>query len=218
MNEIDEATVAEAQFRNACKELRVSDTNVALLGSFLAPLKNKDADTHFHYLHSLRVGLLAREIGRFIHHEEKPLFFAGTLHDLGKCQTPRDVLGKMESWSDDDQEVIQSHVMDGYRLLRGRFNMSAEIMVWHHRFQENGYPEELPPFLHLYRETTKLLIREYGRIVALADVYDALHRVDAKFGKGRKLTGEEIKQKMLELNPDRKKLVLALYTAGILSV
>lgn len=207
----------EHRFLCACDELRISATNKKFLTSLLAPLRDKSTVTHFHYAHSLRVGLLARQIGRLIHHEEKPLFFAGTLHDLGKCQTPLDILGKTETWSDKDQAEIQAHVMDGYRLLRGRFDVTAEIMLWHHRFQEEGYPEELPPFLHRYRETMKLLIREYGRIVALADVYDALHRVDGKFGTKRKLTSGEIKEKMIEFNPDRKRLVLALYDAEIFS-
>jgi len=214
---ISEADAIEMQFWTACEELGISETNEAHLQSFLAPLKDKSSVTHFHYLHSLRVGLLARQIGRFTYHEEKPLFFGGALHDLGKCQTPLHILGKTEDWSDEDQHAMESHVMDGYRLIRGRFDMSAEIMLWHHRFQKNGYPEELPPLLHNYRETTQLLIREYGRIVALADVFDALHRVDAKFGAKKALTGDEIKEKMLELNPDRRKLISALYEAGVLN-
>lgn len=214
----DKTEDLEQRFWDACDELGISDTNKSILESFLAPLKNKDGITYLHYLHSLRVGLLARQIGRFTYHEEKPLFFAGALHDLGKCQTPLKILGKTESWTDEDQQEIERHVVDGYRLLRGRFDMTAEIIVWHHKFQERGYPEDLPPHLHRYRETTKLLICEYGRIVALADVYDALHRPNSKFGEGRALTSLEVKEKMLELNPDRNKLITALYDAGILSI
>lgn len=213
MNGVEEL---EREFQEACRELGISKANQDYLKSFLAPLRDKDEVTRFHYLHSLRVGLLARSIGWFTYHEEKPLFFAGILHDLGKCQTPLEILGKVGSWSDQDQQEIQQHVLDGYRLLRGRFDMSAEIIIWHHRFQEHGYPEVLPPFLHKYRETTKLLIREYGRIVALADVYDALHRPNSKFVSGRTLTEEEIREKMFELNPDRRKLIVALYEVGIL--
>mgnify|MGYP001614102977 FL=1 len=206
------------EFLTVCDELGISDTNKMLIASLLTPLRDKSPVTQFHYLHSLRVGLLARQIGRFIHHEEKPLLFAGALHDLGKCQTPLHILGRTDTWSEEDQHVIEQHVMDGYRLLRGRFDFSAEIMLWHHRFQEHGYPQEFPPFLHYYRESMKLLIREYGRIVALADVYDALHRIDGKFGKKKELTGEEIKENMLIFNPDRKRLVLALYDADIFSI
>jgi len=210
-----EDTKLERQFHAACKELRISETNRVGLTSVLAPLRNKHAVTHFHYAHSLRVGLLARQIGRFTYHDEKPLFFAGTLHDLGKCQTPIDILGKTESWNSEDQRAMQAHVMDGYNLLAGRFDVSAEIMLWHHKYQDDAYPKELPPYRHKYKETMRLLIREYGRIVALADVYDALHRTDAKHGEKVTLTGKQIREKMFDYNPDRKILVEALYKAKI---
>lgn len=213
---MEEMAALEKEFWTACGDVGISEANKILLASFLAPLRDKNPVTNFHYLHSLRVGLLARKIGRFIYHKEKPLLFAGAMHDLGKCQTPLHVLGKTESWSEEDQLIVEQHVIDGYRLLSGRFDVTAEIILWHHKFQEKGYPSELPLLLHDYRETMKLLIREYGRIVALADVYDALHRVDAKFGVSEALTGKEIKEKMLELNPDRTELVIALYDTRIL--
>lgn len=206
----------DVEFYNECDRLKISKTNQNHLKSLLAPLREKSSVTNFHYRHSLRVGLVASKIGNFIHKEEKPLLLAGALHDLGKCQTCLSILGKKDAWNDDDQKEIQNHVIDGYRLLRGRFDFTAEAMLWHHKFQGDGYPEVLPPFLHNYRQTTKLLIREYGRIVAIADVYDALHRVDSKFGSSVALTAPEIKEKMFELNPDRKKLIAALYKDGVL--
>lgn len=207
----------EVEFEAACTDVGISEENQRALFAFLAPLRNKSAVTHVHYLHSLRVGLLAQKIGKFTHHEERPLLMAGVLHDLGKCQVCTLVLGKTERWSKADQRAIRGHVMDGYRTLRGRFDFSAEIMVRHHSFQEDGYPKNLPRFLHEYSSTTKLLIGEYARIVALADVYDALHRVNDKFGETRVLDGAEIRRLMHELNPDRAQLVSALYEANILT-
>lgn len=205
----------EEDFFAACNDLKVRAEDVEAIKAFLSPLREKSDETLPHYLHTLRVGLLSRSIGAFVHHEERPLLFAGALHDLGKCQTCLSVLGRTGSWNDNDQREIEKHVLDGYRLLLGRFDFSAEIMVWHHRFQENGYPEVLPSPLHEYKEMTQLLIREYGRIVAIADVYDALHRVNSKTG-AKKLSRSEIKQKMLVFNPDRVRLVTDLYHAGIL--
>ncbi len=69
---IDEESQLEKQFFDTCAELCISETNKNMLTSFLSPLRDKDAVTYFHYAHSLRVGLLAREIGRFTYHEEKP--------------------------------------------------------------------------------------------------------------------------------------------------
>src|SRR3989344_2038924 len=125
MDETGEALRLEKQFFEVCEELGISGTNQGHLRSFLAPLRNKDAVTHFHYLHCLRVGLLACAIGRFIHHEEKPLLLSGALPDLGKCQTPLHILGRTESWDEADQQTIDAPVLDGYRLLQGRFDVSA---------------------------------------------------------------------------------------------
>ena len=208
----------EQCFFDACVEAGVKYDDKEALRGFLAPLRVNGSSAYPHYLHSLRVGLLSRAIGEFTHHEGRPLLLAGALHDLGKCQVALDVLGKSEGWTARDAKAIQRHVMDGYRMLSGRFDFSAAIILWHHRFQADGYPKKLPKHLHVYAESSKLLIVEYGRIIALADVYDALHRANDKFGAKQELSGEEVRAKMFELNPDRKKLIAALYDSGIFTV
>ena len=215
MSELHDVEVA---VHKTCKELGIKKVDVDNLFSLLSPLRNKNSITQLHYLHTLRVGMLARQIGKFIHHEERPLFLAGCLHDLGKCECALGVLGKSENWTKSDTNQMKKHVRDGYHLLAGKFDFSAEVMVLHHQFQSDPYPKKLPRHLHKYSRVTKLLIQEYGRLVAIADVYDALHRINDKFGKKRQLAGKEIKTKMLEYNPDRKKLILALYEKGILSI
>lgn len=195
--------------------LRVKSEDREAIWAFLAPLKHKSPVTRVHYYHSLRVGLMARKIAAFMHFDQKALFYAGLLHDCGKCQVALETLGKTEGWTSEDAQEMEGHVFDGYDLARGRFDFSAEVIAWHHRFQKSGYPKVLPPSLHEYSEGTKLLIPEYGRILALADVYDALHRVNDKFGEKRALNDDEIMQKMLELNPDRKILIQDLYNADI---
>ncbi|HXK38414.1 MAG TPA: HD domain-containing protein [Candidatus Paceibacterota bacterium] len=202
----------EVLFDLACDEVSIRPEDKRTIDALLAQLREKNEHTHKHYLHMLRVGLLCREIGRFLHHEEKPLLFAGALHDLGKVQSPTEVLGKTCGWHGGDAARMRPHVMDGYRILRGRLDFTAEIVVLHHRFQMNGYPKKLPFPLHEYDEANKLLIMEYGRILAIADYYDALHRED----KGETLNADAIKERMFEGNTDRTKLIHALYEARIL--
>jgi response regulator RpfG family c-di-GMP phosphodiesterase len=204
----------EKTFYDACAEAGIKETDMQSIRSLLAPLRDKNEITHVHYLHSLRVALVARDIARFQHLDERALLFAGALHDIGKALVPSWVLGETGEWTAKHQDEISRHVMDGYRLLNGRFDFSAEVMLWHHRFQSNGYPQRLPKPLHGYGLPTKALIVEYGRMLAIADVYDALHRRNAKFGKV--LTADEIRVKMLAFNPDRRALIVALYDAGIL--
>lgn len=203
----------ELEFEEVMDELRINEKAKQSARNFLSVLKQKSEQTH---THSLRVGILARRIARFMHLDEKALFFAGIFHDLGKSQTSLSTLHKSNGWTPEDSQIMESHVTDSYRLLRDKFDFSAEIVLWHHKFQRNAYPAKLPSSLHEYSEGTRVLIQEYGRVLAIADVYDALHRKNNKFEKGDSLTDEQIKEKMLEFNSDRKELVAELYNVGIL--
>jgi len=206
----------EGRFAVTSQKLGVSATHQAELLALLKPLKDGPEPVRTHYAHSLRVGHKAHEIARVTHHEPKPLLIAGTVHDVGKCEISADVLGKTANWTEADALVMQEHVMAGYEILKSHFEFSAEIILWHHRFQKNGYPEVLPPPLHGYSEATKVLIVEYGRILALADVYDALHRQNDKFDGD--VDGQRIKELMFQFNPDCIRLVDQLYQTGIFAV
>lgn len=207
-------TETEVAFHAAAQETGIQKKDRRALYAFLAPLREKDAVTNAHYLHSIRVGLCARAIARFTGHDERALLMAGVLHDLGKCQVCLSTLGKSDDWTLEDANEIKRHVLDGYRILRGRFDLTAETIVRHHIFQPDGYPKRPPKFLHPYSTATRALILEHARIVSLADVYDALHRVNSRFGSCA-LSGKEIKHLMLTNNPDRVTLIVALYEAGI---
>src|SRR3989338_8412594 len=211
VNYRDQGVPIEERLRWAFDEIQLPNDQRESVVAFLHPLKIKDRTT---YEHSIRVGLLARRIARFMHLDEKALLYAGLLHDISKAQTRLETLQKTESWTAADTEEIMRHVIDGYRLVRNHFDFSAEVILWHHRFQAGGYPKELPAPLHEYSEGTKTMIAFYGRILALADCFDALHRVNDKFGS---LTGEQIKEKMVTLNRDQRVLVEELYNASVLT-
>src|SRR3989344_5060947 len=170
----------ETEFEEVMDELRLGEDIKSSARSFLAILKEKSS---FTYTHSLRVGLLARRIGRFMHLPENALFLAGIFHDLGKSQTPLSTLHKTGGWSSEDAKIMEDHVMDSYRILRDKFDFSAQ---------------------------------ECGRVLAIADVYDAMHRKNNKFEEGESITEEQIREKMLEFNKDRKELIEELYNVGIL--
>src|SRR3989338_3549178 len=205
----------EFQVNAVFDSLRIKTEDREAIWALLAPLKYKSPVTRIQYEHSLRVALLCRKIAVFMHLDQKALFYAPLMHDLGKCNVLLQTLGKTEGWTEQDTLEMEGHVIDGYKMIRGRFDGSAEIILWHHKFQKNGYPTVMPPTLHEYSEGTRLLFVEYGRVLALADVYDALHRINDKFGERRALNDDEIMEKMLEFNPDRKELIIDLYNADI---
>ncbi|MBI5732875.1 HD domain-containing protein [Candidatus Jorgensenbacteria bacterium] len=213
-----EHSALEADLYETLNELKISPEEQKALNSFLAPLRDKSPVTRPHHEHSIRVALSARRIARFMHLDERALLYAGLMHDIGKTEVCLGTLGKIEGWTEVDTEEVKRHVMSGYYFLKGRFDFTAEVILWHHRFQRDGYPKTLPPPLHDYSESTKALIPIYGRVLALADVYDALHRVNAKFGELKKLSGQEIKDQMLALNLDQQELIESLYRADIFTV
>ena len=205
----------ETRLKQAFSELGIDSEDETSVRCFLNVLLMKGDAWRLTYEHCMRVGLLSRAIGKFMGVDEKALFFAGILHDVGKCLTDHGVLSKTQSWGPEDAREMEAHVLDGFRMLRGRFDFSAEILKWHHQFQGNNYPKELPAPLHPFSKGTEVTISMYGRLLALADSYDALHRVNFQDGKVRKLSRDEIRKKMLERNPDQKVLVENLYTAGV---
>jgi putative two-component system response regulator len=97
---------------------------------------------------------------------------AAPLHDLGKIGIPDAVLGKAGSLSSEEWDVMRRHTTIGYELLRDQaspvLELGAEIALSHHeRWDGTGYP------LGLHGADIPLS----GRIVALADVFDALTTV-----------------------------------------
>jgi putative nucleotidyltransferase with HDIG domain len=202
----------ETQLSQTFEELKINPSDKTAIETFLDPLKQKNIKT---YEHSVRVGLLAKKIGKFLQLDEKTLFFAGLLHDLGKSKIPTETLEKTEGWTDEDMKITRQHVIYGYDAIKGRFDFTAEIILLHHKFQENGYPESLPAHLHDYSPETQTLILEDAKVLALADTYDALHRENDKFGKTRRLSDTEIKNKMLEIKFYNRKLIENLYKSGV---
>jgi putative nucleotidyltransferase with HDIG domain len=193
--------------RNAFYEAKCRGEDVADLLTFVRPLRVKNLD---HYEHSQRVAILSYEIGKEMGLDARAMLYAGLSHDIGKALVSSKVLSKDKDWTQEDAEAIKTHVGDGFRLLRDRFDFTAEIMVWHHRFQKNCYPVEEPELLHQHARGTQVMISFYGRLLALADVFDALHRVNPVA-----LSGSEIRMALEKANPDLKPLIHRLYERNI---
>lgn len=198
--------------QQALNELSLSSSLREEVIAYVLLLKEKDIKT---WEHSIRVGLLARRIAGFMHLDEKALFYAGIFHDIGKLNIQSGTLAKTEGWTADDAAEMEKHVIDGHYLISGKFAFTAEVILLHHCFQKDGYPKELPVSLCVSNDTKEKIVR-YGRVLALADCFDALHRVNEKFGAKKVLTGEQIREQILALNNDQYDLVEKLYCAGIL--
>jgi putative nucleotidyltransferase with HDIG domain len=120
--------------------------------------------------HSERVAHLARHIALEAGLERsaaETIAQAGLLHDLGKIGVPEGILRKPGPLSDGEWEVMRRHPVTGAQIVAPLefFGEGAMIVRHHHeRLDGSGYPDGLRG------ETIPL----GARIVAVADVYDAL--------------------------------------------
>ncbi len=98
----------------------------------------------------------------------KELGVGALLHDIGKTRIDKEILNKPGDLTPEEFNEIKRHTEYGYTILREYPEitlLSAHIAYQHHeRWDGNGYPRGL----------VGLDIHQHARIVAAADVYDAL--------------------------------------------
>jgi|SRR5271165_469871 len=121
--------------------------------------------------HSTRVGELAANLGRELGVGGSELFllrWAGELHDLGKTLIPRSLLFNAGPFDEFERAVIEKHPVVGHDLLVEMspdfHDLALAVRSHHERWDGLGYPD------HLSQEA----ICDIARLVAIADVYDAL--------------------------------------------
>jgi putative two-component system response regulator len=122
--------------------------------------------------HSLRVAEISTQIGTALRLDDNRIFvlrMGSLLHDIGKLAVPLEVLDKPGRLTPEEYRRIQEHTLTGTSIL-GAFDYSligsVQDVVRHHheRLDGSGYPDGLQG-----GEITLL-----ARVVAVADVYDAL--------------------------------------------
>jgi len=112
--------------------------------------------------------LLAIESG-LSQEDANTLKIASPMHDIGKVGIPDAVLKKPGKLDLDEWKIMQTHAQLGYEMLKGstRPILKAATIVakdHHEKWDGSGYPNG----------TAKDEIHIYGRITAIADVFDAL--------------------------------------------
>ncbi|NLW92044.1 MAG: DUF3369 domain-containing protein [Syntrophomonadaceae bacterium] len=112
--------------------------------------------------------LLAQKSG-FSYDQSNLLRMAAPIHDIGKIAIPDTILNKPGILDPVEFEIIKTHTQLGYEMLKNSvrpiLKAAALIALQHHEHWDgNGYPNGLQADE----------IHPFGRIVALADVFDAL--------------------------------------------
>ncbi len=127
--------------------------------------------------------ILAKHYG-LSQHECDVLREASPMHDIGKIGIADAILNKPGRFNDEERAIIQTHTALGYEMLkhskRELLLAAATVSYEHHeKYDGTGYP----------RGIKEDEIHIYGRITALADVFDALgsDRVYKKAWKDEKI-------------------------------
>ncbi|MDF2499733.1 MAG: hypothetical protein K0Q77_447 [Anaerosporomusa subterranea] len=123
------------------------------------------------YRHSINVSIISGILGKLVGMTKgnlKDLVMAGLLHDIGKVSIPTEILNKPGRLTDREMLTIKTHPSKGYELLLQSDQIAAEIKIGvlqhHERIDGSGYPFGL----------TENQIGYYAKIIAIADIYDAM--------------------------------------------
>ena len=123
--------------------------------------------------HIRRVAEYSRLLAHYHHsvseNDANIIYAAAPMHDIGKIAIPQHLLHKNGKLTTEEFNIMKQHTTKGYEFLRvsqREIMKAAEVIAYQHheKWDGSGYPrglkgEEIHPF---------------GRIVALADVFDAL--------------------------------------------
>lgn len=165
---LDARVVASAaQLRQALSKLEAVSLETVLRLSRAVEYRDDDTGSHAQRVARLAEQLVLRA-GADASFAER-LLIATPLHDAGKVAIPDAVLLKPGRLSSEERAIMETHADIGHQLLRNssseHLELAASIAWTHHeRFDGSGYPRGL--------RGDRIPLE--GRVVAIADVHDAL--------------------------------------------
>jgi len=161
--------VREALVDVAERERLIDSQRTEMLRRLSEVVGQRDLETGAHIGRIGRYSALLARAHGLNDEAVRAIDLAAPMHDVGKVAIPDSILLKPGELSPGERKVMQRHAQIGHDILAYSgsplLDLAAEIALTHHeRFDGNGYPAGLPG------EKIPLA----GRIVAIADVFDAL--------------------------------------------
>lgn len=165
------AEIDKEKNRELSYEIKQKENSEHMLEqSILLLSKTIEAKDHYTRGHSQRVAeysrLIAEKAGKN-EEEQKQIYYAGLLHDIGKIRIPDSIINKKGKLTDEEYGFIKLHPLAGEQILSGYSELSEFLIgakFHQERYDGRGYPfglsgEEIP---------------EIARIIGVADSYDAM--------------------------------------------
>ena len=158
---------ANRQIEALNKEVEETQREVVFRLGAIAEARSKETG-----MHVKRVAEYSKLFAMYYGLEEQEaeiLKQASPMHDIGKVAIPDSILNKPGRFTEEEFEIMKTHAQLGYEMLKTsdkKILKAAAIVAHEHqeKFDGSGYPQGL------FGEN----IHIYGRITAVADVFDAL--------------------------------------------
>ena len=185
--------------------------SVGMIEAMIATLEAKDTYTHGHSERVSRYSLAIADQMNLNREVKRLLLMSALCHDLGKIGIPDAILRKADLLTADEYEEIKQHPTIGANIVAHLPNAKrflSGVKYHHEKWDGSGYPEGLAgediPF--------------FGRIIAVADVFDAMI-------SGRSYSGfleasdavEKLRKERDMFDPDILAAFCAAWEAGILT-
>lgn len=122
------------------------------------------------FTHGMNVALICNVMAGWLNLSEEDTLLVtqcGLLHDIGKLKIPENIIKKPAKLTDEEYNIIRKHPIEGYQILRGigvNPHIANAALMHHERCDGTGYPLGL--------KADK--IDRFAKMVAIADVYDAM--------------------------------------------
>lgn len=161
-----------------------------IVQSFITALEFHDKYTKGH---SESVAIYSVEIGKILGLKSEDLddlYWAATMHDIGKIIIPIKILNKKEKLTEAEYKIIKNHSRVGYEIVSKNISLkkvSKYILYHHERWDGMGYPEGL------MEDQIPLL----SQIISVADSW---HAMMSKRSYKNQLTYEEAIEELIKNN------------------
>lgn len=164
---LEQKDVLEEMVRLRTEELNCTRLKIVQRLGRAAEYRDNETGTHIIRVSQI-CALLAKKLG-WSDADSELMLHASPMHDIGKIGIPDHVLLKPAKFEPEERQIINTHTTIGAELLDGDdsalLRLAREVALSHHeKWDGSGYPGGL----------AGEAIPQSGRIVAVADVFDAL--------------------------------------------
>lgn len=122
------------------------------------------------YIHCMNVALICNVFARWLRLSEEEIrtvTISGLLHDIGKTKIPDSIIKKPGKLTEQEYTIVKRHPQEGYRMIENSAltnSIRNAVLMHHERCDGSGYPFGI----------SGDKIDPYAKMVAIADVYDAM--------------------------------------------